>query len=115
MITINGVKLPTPAKYRNNEYDVDAADSGRVETGVMKRTRVRQGVQKIEASWNALTESQLRIILKAIEPSSMSVKFYSTKGMITRRMYVGDRTAELTKYYDSRDRRWDLSLNLIEF
>lgn len=115
MITIDGVKLPTPAKYNHSQQDIDAGDAGRNELGILKRNRVRQGIHKIDLAWDVLTESQMRTVINAIQPSSVTVKFYTADGMKTAKMYAGDRKMELVKYFDPRDRRWNVSYNLIEF
>lgn len=113
MIRINGVRLPCPSKYSIPQFDIDSPDTTRNERGVLQRDRVRQGVYKIEMEWNALTNGDLQTILSVVKPSSLTVKFITPTGYVTKRMYVGDRKVDLVKGFGQL--RWGLSLNLIEY
>lgn len=112
IVSINGVQLPTPSTYTVEYNDVDAPDTGRSEDGMLHRVRVRQGVAKIKLEWRQIDMDKADLILNAITPDSFSVVYYfGTQKTAT--MYVGDRSCELTRVYDTP--KWNISCNLIEF
>lgn len=108
-ITINGVGLPAPTSYKIPRFDLDSSDTNRNEAGYMQRDRVRQGIYKIELEWRMLTSTEVNKIESAIQPSSVSVTFPTPKGMVTKRMYAGDRKIDMVA-----NNRWNISFNLIE-
>lgn len=115
MIYINGIKLPDPSSYRVPEFDLDSGDTTRNERGYMQRDRIRQGVGKVELQWKAITSKDAKLILNAIKPSGVSVRYLTPFGYTTRRMYVGDRQVEMVRGFIKNDIRWDISYNLIEY
>ena len=113
MLTINGITVKVPSEYSVNLQDLDAS-AERNARGVLIRDRVRAGVYKIEVKWIMLTDAEIRTILQAVSGASFTVSFHSpyTGSIVSKTMYVGDRTAPLWNY---TRRYWEsLSLNLIE-
>lgn len=116
MITIDGADLPSPSSYKIPRSDLDSGDTGRNELGVLQRDRIRQGIYKIELEWNGITSSELHLIESAVEPEELNVTFPSPVGPISKKMYAGDRNAEMVKYNnDYNNIIWKLSFNLVEY
>lgn len=76
-LKIDGVVMPTPSEYEYIEADFDSPDSSRSETGVLNRDRIRQGVLSPRFVWKALTTTQLRKILDAVEPTWIEITIFS--------------------------------------
>ena len=115
LIRIGGVKLPSPTKYDLKLSDIDAASSGRGETGYMTRDRVRQNVASIDVGWTMITTEELNTIKSTIENAEFSVTFFvgGSVGYASANMYVGDRTIKL-KTLANDEEHWDVSFSLIE-
>lgn len=111
LIEIDGVVLPAPTDYSGSFSDLDSQQSGRSETGVMNRERVRSDIAKIKLGFKFLTQAEFELVTKAISPAKFTVKFYS--GSIkTAEMYAGDRDWSLSS---PKDNRWDISFSLTEY
>lgn len=116
MITIDGVDLPSPSSFKIPRSDLDSGDTGRNELGVLQRDRIRQGIYKIELEWKGINSSDLYLIESAIEPAELNVTFPTPTGLVTKKMYAGDRNVEMVKYDKDLDKnRWNISFNLIEY
>ncbi len=116
MITINGVKLPSPSTYKVGRQDLDSEDSGRNELGMLTRDRVRQGIYKIELGYWAINNYKATLILNAITSSSFNVTFLAEGYNVTKKMYVGDIQSELVNFMGLEDKMvWNISFNLIEY
>lgn len=115
IITIDGVSLPDPSSMSIPMADIDSADTTRNELGILQRDRIRQGVYKIELSWNAITDSDVNTILSAITPAKFEVTFPTTTGNMTKDMYAGDRKLDFVLYRNGNNPRWNLSFNLVEY
>lgn len=113
LLKINGVAMPTPVTYNVTQNDIDSSNTGRSETGVMNRDRVRAGVYKIELAWKNISTTELEKITNAIKDASFSVTFFygATK---TAKMYAGDRTVNLVSL-GTDTATWDMSFSLVEF
>ena len=93
-----GYVVPTPSTYVGNTATI--VDSARNVDGYMIGTVIRNGVAKIQMSWNFITAQDWANLLKQFEPSYggsfiRRVTFFNqTSGALeTRSMYVGDRTS----------------------
>ena len=116
MITIDGIELPSPSKYKPPNMDLDSEDSKRTELGVLQRDRIRAEVFKLELEWKGITSSQLATIKAAIRPASFEATFVTEIGYITKTMMAGDRNIEMVKFDEDYNKiRWDLSCNFVEF
>lgn len=115
MISINGVDLPAPVKFKPPNMDLHSGDTGRNELGVAQLDRIRQGMFKLELAWKNINSSQLATIKAAIEPVKIQVTFPSEIGFITKTMYVGDRDIELVNFNEDHNKMlWNISFNLTE-
>lgn len=112
LLTVDGVELPAPTEYSVSYSDIDSSDTGRSETGVLLRNRVRSGIAKISVSWKMLSQAETDRVLDAVAASSMTVQYNG--GTKTAKMYAGDKTLQLA-FLDNDGARYDLSFNLIEF
>lgn len=110
VIYINGQNFSENlTKYDVGYSDIDSNNSGRSESGVMFRDRVRSNVAKLELEWTMLTSTELEYILNEISQSKFDVEYYFGESKEAY-MYAGDKKIEkLVVDY------WKLSVNLIEF
>lgn len=115
IIIIDGVDLPAPSSMSIPLADLDSPDTTRNELGILQRDRIRQGVHKVELSWNVLTSGEVTTILNAIEPDKFNVTFPTPFGNVTKEMYCGDRKLEAVLYRNGQNPLWSLSFNLIEY
>lgn len=117
IITIDGVALPHPSTLQILKSDLDSPDTTRNELGMLQRDRIRQGVYKIELEFRNKTGSEIATIESVIQGAKLTVKFPDTNGLITKEMYVGDRTKEVVLYNNGvvSETRWTLNFNLVEY
>lgn len=118
LLIIDGVEMPAPSELKVPESDLDSSDTTRNELGHLQRDRVRQGIRKIECSWKALISENASLLLKAVKPISVMVTYPDPEEnlMVTKKMYVGDRSSELVLYKQSTNEyRWNISFNLTEY
>lgn len=106
--------MPEPASLKVPISDMDSSSTTRNEQGVLQRDRVREGVRKIQLSWNLLTQADVQTILTAVKPASFQFAYPDPeKGTQTITAYAGDRSPEMVKtlqgYY------WKLSFDVIEY
>jgi hypothetical protein len=118
IITIGSTDMPEPATYGVTLQDIDSSNTGRTETGLLIRDRIRAGVYKIQVSWQ-VEHSQIKIITDALAPDKFQVTFFdpTTNTNKTCDMYCGDRSGELKRYRpdDTSKSLWELSVSLIEY
>ena len=100
--------VPTPSKYTSNTATI--LDSARNTDGYMIGTVIRNGVAKIQMSWNFLSAQDWAALIQQFEPSYggafvRNVSFYNqTSGIVeTREMYVSDRNAESFLLYNEQN------------
>jgi hypothetical protein len=115
MISIDGVDLPAPTKYKIPNMDLDSS-AERNELGVLQRDRIRSNVFKVELEFTGITSSDLALIKSAISPAEFKATIMTEIGLVTKKMYVGDRNIEMIKYdKDYNKIRWNISFNLTEY
>lgn len=116
-LKIDGVDMPTPSSFKVPESDLDSSDTSRNELGYLQRDRVRQGLRKIECSWSALAVDDASLLLKAVKPASILATYPDPEegAVVTKTMYVGDRTSEMVIYRATGEHRWNISFNLTEY
>lgn len=115
LVKLGGVEMPAPTKYNVKRSDMDASGSGRTETGVMKRNRVRAKVPKLELGWTNLTTAEMQTVLAQTAPDAIRVEYYFGGQLLTEQMYAGDESLTLKALLDDDSARWDVSFNLITF
>ena len=112
-ISIDGIDLPTPARCTLQEYDQDAASSGRSEAGYMHRDRVRAKLLNIDnIEWTHLTPENAALIRTALSPVFFNVTVQFVGGPVTKKMYAGD--LKWTPDFVDGTPRWNLSAHLTE-
>ena len=115
MISINGVKVATPKTYEPTISDFDG-ESNRNANGDLIRDRIAVK-RKLNLEWGLLTQSEISKILNAVSDVFFTVTFPDPQlGMITKTMYVGDRTAP-AYFFDKNTQtvKWQgLKMNFIE-
>lgn len=113
-IAVDGVQLPTPDRCTLTEYDLDSAQSGRPESGVMYRERIRAKMLSVDnVEWTNLTPEQAVLVRTALTPLYVSVTIRTPWGETTRRMYAGDLKWEPAFARDGTE-RWNLQTKLTE-
>lgn len=113
IIKFGGYEPHEITEYSVEVSDVDAAGSGRSESGVMNRDRVRGGddpVYKVSVGCTNLTDKDMTDFLNAIKPESVEVVFFFG-GYFTKEMYAGNKKAEM-KIVDGNETRWNVSVSL---
>lgn len=89
---VDGVAMPTPDDpVQITEIDLDAASTGRPESGVLHRERVRHDVMQLNMSFGNLNAQQATQIRSAIAPAQVTVSFWLFDDIVTKTMYAGDR------------------------
>lgn len=113
MISINGVKVATPKTYEPTISDLDG-ESNRNANGDLIRDRIAVK-RKLNLEWGLLTQSEMSQILNAVSRVFFTVTFPDPQlGMVTKTMYVGDRTAPAYQYINGEVKWQGLKMNFIE-
>lgn len=113
MIKINGVDIATPKTYEATVSDLDG-ESNRNANGELVRDRIAVK-RKLNLEWGPLTQSEIQTLLNAVSSVFFTVTFPDPQsGMITKTMYVGDRTAPAYQYKDGQVKWQGLKMNFIE-
>lgn len=112
---INGINVPSNNKTRVILSDLDKKEgTGRTESGIAFRDRIRSGIRQLEVDYTMLTDEQISLVLEALEPEFFVVKYKDPRlGITEKTFYVSDRTAPLEVFVDGIS-GWDLSFSLIE-
>lgn len=115
MIKINGVDIITPKTYEATVSDLDG-ETNRNANGDMVRDRIAVK-RKLNLEWPPLSQGQIKTLLNAVSSVFFTVTFPDPQlGIITKTMYVGDRTAP-AYFYDEKAKevKWQgLKMNFIE-
>jgi hypothetical protein len=118
IISIGGTNMPSPSKYSVIMQDIDSENTGRTETGLLIRDRVRAGVYKIQVSWQ-VEHSQIKTITDAITSDKFQVTFFDPTSNTNKTcdMYCGDRSGELIRYMADNPSKslWEITTSLIEY
>lgn len=113
ILKVDGTALPAPHSYTVSLNDLDSADTGRTEDGMLVRQRLRGGVAKISAQWQALSTEACAAILNATAPDRFTVDYFFGETR-TAQMYAGTRSAELRAARDGQA-VWEVRLDLVEY
>lgn len=111
-IIINGVAIATPSKFEFTKYDLDD-ESERTADGRLNRNRIAVK-DKIQLEWKYLSDEDISKLFNAVNDVFFTCSFPSpaTGEMVTKEMYVGDRTAPA---YNFALGLWEsLKMNFIE-
>ena len=113
MIKINGVAIATPKIFEATVSDIDG-ETNRNAKGELIRDRVAVK-RKINLEWGTLEQSEMSTILNAVSSVFFTVEFPDPQlGLITKTMYVGDRTSPAYSYIDNKINWQGLKMNFIE-
>lgn len=111
--TVDGQYVRSPSSYQYGLQDVSMADSGRTEDALMHKNRIAQKV-KLTLSWQNIPIEDCSQILNLFDKEYIDVCYLDPKagGYVTKRFYVGDRTAPM---YNNTLHLWNnVSFNIIE-
>lgn len=90
-LRINGIPLPTPdAPHTWDMYDLDTADTGRPESGVLNRDRKRAKLQRHNFKWSKLKPAEAWLIFNALMPEEVVMTIWTFDRYESRTMYAGD-------------------------
>lgn len=115
-LVVNGVTMPCPSKFEYGLQDISAADSGRVESGLMYKNRVAQKV-KIGLEWVAVSDADAATLINAFDPEYFDVTYHDPKAnsTVTKTFYRGDITAPYYWWTDSNGFQFqNVTFNIIE-
>jgi len=113
MLKVNGVAIAAPSKYEVTIQDLDG-ESNRVAAGYMIRDRIAVK-RKINLEWPPLSQGEISTLLNSVSSVFFTVQFPDPQqGMITKTMYVGDRTAPAYQYKNGEVKWSGLKMNFIE-
>lgn len=113
MISIKGVVIPTPKTFEVTINDLDG-ESNRNARGELLRDRIAVK-RKLNLEWPALSQSEISTLLKAVSSVFFTVTFPDPQlGVITKTMYVGDRTSPAYQYINGTVKWSGLKMNFIE-
>ncbi|WP_294186341.1 DUF6711 family protein [uncultured Clostridium sp.] len=113
MISINGVQIATPKTYEVTVSDLDG-ESNRNAKGELIRDRIAVK-RKLNLEWRPLTQTEIQTLLNSVSDVFFTVTFPDPElGMITKTMYVGDRTAPAYQYVNGEVKWQGLKMNFIE-
>ena len=113
MLSINGVAIATPKTFEATVSDLDG-ESNRNANGELIRDRIAVK-RKLNLEWGPLSQSEIQTLLNAVSSVFFTVTFPDPQsGVITKTMYVGDRTAPAYQYIDGEVKWQGLKMNFIE-
>lgn len=96
LVYVGGVALPEPSSYESNTATI--VDSARNLDGYVVGAVIRSNVAKVSLMWRFLRPEQWANILALFNASFYNnVEFFdqATGAWVTKRMYVGDRSASM--------------------
>jgi hypothetical protein len=113
IIKVGSLNLPDDnlTSYDLKRSDIDSANTGRSEDGMMIRDRVRQNVHSLEATYEMLTSAQVAQLFIATDAAQITVVINDNGTAVTKTMMrSGDilKTMRCVGY-------WDVTLELIEY
>ena len=115
MISINGVVIATPKTFEVEISDLDG-ETNRNANGELVRDRIAVK-RKLNLEWGPLSQTEISTLIKSVSSVFFTVTFPDPElGIITKTMYVGDRTAP-AYFYDTKTNevKWQgLKMNFIE-
>lgn len=113
MLKINGVAIATPKVYEVTVQDLDG-ETNRNANGDMIRDRIAVK-RKLNLEWQPLSQSEISTLLTAVSGVFFTVTFPDPQdGLITKTMYVGDRTSPAYQFKNGEVKWSGLKMNFIE-
>lgn len=113
MLKINGVAIATPKTYEVTVQDLDGETNRNADGGLIRdRIAVKR---KINLEWPPLTQAEISTLLTAVSGVFFTVTFPDPQlGMVTKTMYVGDRTSPAYQFKNGEVKWSGLKMNFIE-
>ena len=115
LIQVNGTYIPDPSSLQWGIQSVSDSNAGRDMNGDMHVNLITRK-RKLELSWNGVDFATTSEILQAFNPETFNVTYLDsqTNTRLTKRFYVGDRTAPVHSYAEGQ--RWysNVAFNIIE-
>lgn len=96
-VYINDVEFPYPSHESGLQTTVTTVDSARMADGVLRAKKIGRDQSKVELTWAALTAEQWSKMLKIFRDNFyFNIRYFDMveNDWITRRFYVGDRSAQ---------------------
>lgn len=96
-IYINDVEFPYPSYESGLQTTVTTVDSARMADGVLRAKKIGRDQSKVELTWAALTPEVWSKMLKIFDENFyFNIRYFDMvqNNWITRRFYVGDRSAQ---------------------
>lgn len=114
MLSINGVAVATPSVFEYVISDLDG-ESNRSSNGLLYRDRIASKV-KLSLEWGPLSIAECSTLLQATKDVFFNVTYPDAMvgTIVTKSMYVGDRTAPMYAYIDGEAKWKGLKMNFIE-
>lgn len=116
VLKIGGVAMPAPSDMTVGRFDLSSSEAGRTQDGKMQKDIVARKV-KLTLSWNALDWTDCSVLLNAVETAAfLDVTYPDPKAgtYLTKKMYVGDRTAPALTLVNGKEKWEGISFDLIE-
>lgn len=116
ILTIDGVAVHDPSSFQVDIMDLSSEETGRLLNGNANKDIVAIK-RKLNCSWNVLTWSQCSHLLKQVKnkPSFTVVYPDPEDGIyVSKRFYVGDRTAPAIMLANGKEYWNGVSFNFIE-
>lgn len=113
MLKINGVAIATPKAFEVTISDLDG-ESNRNTNGELIRDRIAVK-RKLNCEWGPLSQSECSTLLKAVKDVFFQVTYPDPElGVLTKTMYVGDRTSPAYSAINGVVRWSGVKFNLVE-
>ena len=113
MIKINGVDIITPKVFEVTVTDLDG-ESNTNANGEIIRDRIAVK-RNISIEWQPLSQTEIETILKAVNNVFFTVTFPDPmSGIVTKTMYVQDRTAPAYRFENNEVKWSGLTMNFVE-
>ena len=115
ILQVNGVWIPDPSSLQWGIQSVSDSNAGRTTDGKMHVNLITRK-RKLELAWNGVSFAVASEILKAVNPETFNVTYLDalTNTRLTKKFYVGDRTAMVYSYSDGYKRYQNVAFNIIE-
>lgn len=113
MLKINGVVVKTPSSFEVQISDLDG-ESNRNAQGDLIRDRIAVK-RKLICEWPPLTQTESATLLNAVKDVFFDVTYPDPQlGLVTKTMYVGDRTTPAYQYKNGEVKWSGVKFNLVE-
>lgn len=96
-VYINDEEFPYPSHESGLQTTITTVDSARMADGVLRAKKIGRDQSKVELTWAALTAEQWSKMLKIFKDNFyFNIRYFDMveNDWITRRFYVGDRSAQ---------------------